>query len=74
MQSAGVPVVYQLDMKDPVGFFAAQRFLMRDNDMIYVSNPPSTDVQKFLSIIGSGLGLASSSVGAANAASDVGGN
>ncbi len=46
----GVPVVYKLDMKDPRGFFAAQRFLMRDNDVLYVSNAASTDLQKLFSV------------------------
>jgi polysaccharide export outer membrane protein len=48
--AAGVPVVYQLDFKDPRGFFAAQRFLMRDDDVLYVSNATGTDLQKLLSI------------------------
>jgi polysaccharide export outer membrane protein len=60
MQSAGIPVVYKLDLEDPNGYFAAQRFLMRDNDVIYVSNAPATDLQKFLGIIGSGVGTARS--------------
>ena len=46
----GVPVVYKLDFSDPRGLFAAQRFLMRDNDVLYVSNASSTDLQKLLSI------------------------
>lgn len=74
IQQAGVPVVYQLDMKDPAGYFAAQRFLMRDNDIIYVSNAPATDVQKFLGVIGSTLGIASSAGGVASLANDLGGN
>jgi polysaccharide export outer membrane protein len=60
MQAAGVPVVYRLDLKEPTGYFTSQRFLMRDNDVIYVSNAPATDLQKFLGIIGSGLGIARS--------------
>jgi len=50
VSAAGVPVVYQLDFKDPRGFFAAQRFLMRDDDVLYVSNATGTDLQKLLSI------------------------
>jgi polysaccharide export outer membrane protein len=67
MQTAGVPVVYKLDLEDPNGYFAAQRFLMRDNDVIYVSNAPATDLEKFLGIIGSGFGVARSGVSTANA-------
>lgn len=64
-QSGGVPVVYQLDLKQPTGYFAAQRFLMRDNDVIFVSNAPSTDLQKFFGIINGGVGVASSTTGLA---------
>jgi polysaccharide export outer membrane protein len=52
----GVPVVYQADMKDPKGYFAAQRFLMRDNDIIYVANSATTGLQKFFGILNSGVG------------------
>ena len=31
-------------------FFAAQRFLMRDNDVLYVSNAASVDLQKLFSV------------------------
>jgi len=55
---AGVPVVYRLDLKQPASYFAAQRFLMRDSDIIYVSNAPSTDLQKFIGILTGGLGSA----------------
>ena len=43
-------------MSDPRGFFAAQRFLMRDNDVLYVSNATSTDLQKLLSVFSGGIG------------------
>jgi polysaccharide export outer membrane protein len=71
VQNAGVPVIYKLDLKEPTSYFAAQRFLMRDNDVIFVSNAPSTDLQKFLTIIGSGLGLVSSTAGAATSVQSV---
>jgi polysaccharide export outer membrane protein len=57
--SAGVPVVYKLNLKEPVGFFAAQRFLMRDNDVLYVSNAASVELQKLLSVFTGSLGSAS---------------
>jgi polysaccharide export outer membrane protein len=71
-QNGGIPVVYRLDLKNPKSFFAAQRFLMRDNDVIFISNAPSTDLQKFLSIIGSGLGFVSTTAGVANEVQSVG--
>ena len=62
----GVPVVYQLDMQDPQGLFAAQRFTMRDNDTIYVSNAPTTDIQKVFAIVGGAVGTAARTTGYAN--------
>jgi polysaccharide export outer membrane protein len=55
---AGIPVVYTLDLKEPSGYFIAQRFLMRDNDILYVSNAPAAELQKALTIITGGLGTA----------------
>jgi polysaccharide export outer membrane protein len=57
---AGVPVVYKIDMKDPVGFFAAQRFVMRNNDVLYVSNSLSVDLSKLLSVFTGSLSSANS--------------
>ena len=55
MAPVGVtPVVYVLDMSKPRAFFLAQGFLMRDNDVIYVANSVSTELQKFLSLLNSG--------------------
>jgi polysaccharide export outer membrane protein len=54
----GIPVVYELDMKDPVGLFAAQRFLMRDNDILYVSNAASADLQKAIGIVSGSINSA----------------
>lgn len=56
--AAGIPVVYKLDMKDPVGLFAAQRFLMRDNDILYVSSAPATELQKAIGIVSGGISTA----------------
>jgi len=53
-----VPVVYKLDMQDPAGFFAAQRFLMRDNDVLYVSNSPSANLTRIFGIINGTTGTA----------------
>ena len=48
-----VPVVFRLDLKDPASFFAAQDFPMRHKDVVYVSNAPAAELQKFLNIVGS---------------------
>jgi polysaccharide export outer membrane protein len=50
-----VPVVYRIDMKNPSTFFIAQSFPIRNKDVLYVSNAPLADFQKFISVISSAL-------------------
>lgn len=46
-----VPVIYRIDMKNPATFLIAQSFPIRDKDVLYVSNAPLADFQKFLGAI-----------------------
>ncbi len=46
-----VPVIYRADLKDPSVFFASENFQVRDKDLIFISNAPSVEWQKFVSII-----------------------
>ena len=48
-----VPVVYRLDLGQGASFFTAQDFAIRDRDVLYVSNAPIADLQKFLNIVSS---------------------
>lgn len=48
-----VPVVYRLDLGQGASFFTAQDFGVRDRDVLYVSNAPIADLQKFLNIVSS---------------------
>ncbi|MBP4044689.1 polysaccharide biosynthesis/export family protein [Chromobacterium violaceum] len=48
-----VPVVYQVDLKDPAMFFVAQKFPMQNKDVLYISNAPAAELQKFLNILSS---------------------
>ncbi|WP_255325715.1 MULTISPECIES: polysaccharide biosynthesis/export family protein [Sphingobium] len=48
-----VPVIYRIDMKDPATFFIAQSLPIRDKDVLYVSNAPIADLQKFVNILSS---------------------
>jgi polysaccharide biosynthesis/export protein len=50
-----VPTVYQLDLSKPEALFLAQRFPMRDKDVIYVANASSSELQKFLNLVASVL-------------------
>jgi polysaccharide biosynthesis/export protein len=46
-----VPVVYRLDLSDPRSFFAMQGFTMHHRDLVYVSNAPAAELQKFLNVV-----------------------
>lgn len=46
-----MPVVYRADFSNASTLFLASKFPMRNNDIIYVSDAPLVDYQKFLSII-----------------------
>lgn len=46
-----IPVIYRIDMKNPAIFFLAQSFPVRNSDVIYVSNAPVADLQKFLNVV-----------------------
>ena len=43
-----IPTVYRANFRDPSSFFFAQGFMMRNKDVIYVSNADSVEVVKFL--------------------------
>jgi polysaccharide export outer membrane protein len=50
-QDGKVPVIYRLNMSSPISFFVAQGFQMRNKDILYVSNAPAADLQKFVGIV-----------------------
>jgi polysaccharide export outer membrane protein len=46
-----VAVIYRIDMKDPASFFVAQTFQLNNKDLLYVSNAPVAELQKFLNVV-----------------------
>ncbi|RFB75515.1 polysaccharide biosynthesis/export family protein [Methylovirgula sp. 4M-Z18] len=48
---AQVPTIYSVDLSDPSGYFRASKFYMRDRDILFVSNSPSSDLTKLLNIV-----------------------
>ena len=48
-----IPVIYRINMKDPATYFAMQHFAMKDRDVLYVSNSPVAEFQRFFGIIAS---------------------
>jgi polysaccharide biosynthesis/export protein len=48
----GVPVIYQLNLREPDGIFMARQFALRDKDVIFVGNAGSIGIIKALNIVG----------------------
>jgi polysaccharide biosynthesis/export protein len=46
-----VPVVYRFDLRDPSSFFVMQSFTMNNRDVLYISNAPAAELQKFLNLV-----------------------
>jgi polysaccharide export outer membrane protein len=51
----GVPVIYRIDLKQPATYLAAQKFEMEDGDVLYVSNSPVSDFQRFVSLVATSI-------------------
>lgn len=48
-----VPVIYRVDMSRAETLFLAQKFAVRDRDVLYVANAPLTDIQRFVQLLSS---------------------
>jgi len=59
------PVIYQLNLHSPEGFFYADNFTVRDRDAIYYAAAGSSGVQKFMALINTALAPALGGAGAA---------
>ncbi len=46
-----VPVIFQIDFRDPSGYFLATRLQMRNDDIIFVANARSYELNKVLAYI-----------------------
>lgn len=50
-QGGMIPIVYRFNMLEASQIFLAQRFPMRNRDILYVSNAPMAELQKMLQIV-----------------------
>ncbi|MBD9519272.1 polysaccharide export protein [Ensifer sp. ENS02] len=66
-----VPLVYSFDMSRPDSLLAGQTFPVKNRDIIYVSRHITTDISKFLGIVGKPLQVANTGVSAVNHAVDM---
>ena len=64
-------VVYRLRLDDPNSLFLEQSFQVANRDVIYVSNSPSTELQKVFAIIGGGIGTIGAGAGIVSAGAAV---
>jgi polysaccharide export outer membrane protein len=62
------PVVYQLDLHNPKGFFYANNFTVRDRDLVYYAPAGSAGVVKFMRLVNTLLAPAIGGAGAASSA------
>ena len=46
-----VPVIYSFDLKDPAVYFLTAQFRMSDKDLIYITNAPIAELQRFVGIV-----------------------
>lgn len=61
-----VPVIFSVDFRDPGGFFLATKVMMKNQDIIYVSNSRQVEVAKFLTFLRVIMATGSDSVNLAN--------
>jgi polysaccharide export outer membrane protein len=46
-----IPIIYNLNLRDPAGYFLSTKFETRNKDVMYVSNAASVDNSKFLNYL-----------------------
>jgi polysaccharide biosynthesis/export protein len=49
--SSLVPVIYKLNLREAESFFLAKQFAIRSHDVVYVSNSPASEVEKFFGLV-----------------------
>jgi len=63
-----IPIIYNVNLRDPAGFFLATKFEVRNKDVLYIANAPTVDATKFLNYLRLIIATARDPV---NAATDV---
>jgi len=46
-----IPIVYQINLREPQAFFAMAKFPIRPNDILYVSTAPIAELAKFFQVL-----------------------
>ncbi len=61
-----IPVIYNVNLRDPAGYFMATKFEMRSKDVIYVSNAVSVEISKVINFFRNVVGSVNDPLTAAN--------
>ncbi|MGT2437747.1 polysaccharide biosynthesis/export family protein [Bradyrhizobium betae] len=61
-----VPVVYNVDFRDPAGYFLATKFDMRDKDVLFAANAATVETAKFLQFVRTVVATADDTIVTAN--------
>jgi polysaccharide export outer membrane protein len=51
---ASVPIIYRVNLRDPSGYFIANKFEVAPDDLIYVPTSSAAELGKFLTLVNSG--------------------
>jgi polysaccharide export outer membrane protein len=57
-----IPVIFNVNFRNPGGYFLAANFQMRNGDIIFVANAESVDVNKFLFSVNNLIGTANNTL------------
>jgi polysaccharide export outer membrane protein len=60
-----IPVIYEINFRDPAGYFLASRFEMRNKDVVFVSNAISVEITKAITLFRNVVGGANDPIVAA---------
>jgi polysaccharide biosynthesis/export protein len=61
-----IPVIYNVNLRDPAGYFLTSKFEMRNKDVLFVSNAVTVEVTKVLNFIRVVVGTVNDPITAAN--------
>ena len=61
-----IPVIFNVNFRDPGGFFLATKVMMKNQDILYVSNSRNVEVTKFLIYLQAIIGTANDAVSLGN--------
>jgi polysaccharide biosynthesis/export protein len=63
-----IPIIYNVDLRNPAGYFLTSKFEMRNKDVIYVSNASAIESGKVMAFMNQVITTATNPISAASAA------